>query len=151
MDEILFQPDFQKALRELQEFYERHRLQATPESLLRENSVWDPDYSSFLVDSFYLHLPDQFVKALVEPVRRVLTKWARVPAEEELRSTAVYGIRLYRNNSALRMHLDKAKTHVLSAMIPVARRGLRKPWSVEIRDHEGTAHLIDDISGSVVL
>ena len=47
----------------------------------------------------------------------ILQEWAGVP----LQMTSAYGIRVYQNGSTLAMHVDRASTHGISAIIHIAR------------------------------
>merc|ERR1712039_724414 len=75
--------------------------------------------------------------------------WARLP-RDSLTMTARYGPRLYRNGSLLHHHVDIWETHVLSAIVAVGHRGLRQPWPLEVLDHSGKMHYINDVPGDVV-
>jgi len=62
----------------------------------------------------------------------VFEEWAGVPLEP----TSVYGVRVYRNGSTLRDHLDVLETHVISGILHVASE-LDAPYPIQIEDGKG--------------
>ncbi len=63
--------------------------------------------------------PRVFKETLGESLRPILEEWSGV----ELELTEVYGIRRYREGAWLQLHVDRLKTHVVSAILQV-RKGL---------------------------
>jgi hypothetical protein len=49
-----------------------------------------------------------------------------------------YGFRLYRNNSQLRMHVDKSQTHVVSFILHIDSSEDSEPWPIVIEDFHGS-------------
>jgi prolyl 4-hydroxylase len=78
------------------------------------------------------HLPPDLKDKLSAELRDTLEGWYGGP----LILTSIYGIRKYNNGSVLRMHVDTASTHVVSAIINVDQ-SVRKDWPLVILDHEG--------------
>ena len=62
----------------------------------------------------------------------MFSEWAGV----ELEPTSVYGVRIYRNGSTLRDHLDVLETHVISGILHVAS-DLDSPYPIQIEDGFG--------------
>ncbi|MCR9138469.1 MAG: hypothetical protein NXI27_20880 [Alphaproteobacteria bacterium] len=76
------------------------------------------------------------------------------PAHEEwsgrtLRKAACYGIRVYQPGSYLYNHVDRSRTHAVSATICVDHR-LNSAWPLYIEDHDGVAHEISIEPGEMV-
>mmetsp|Transcript_14655 Transcript_14655/g.47154 ORF Transcript_14655/g.47154 Transcript_14655/m.47154 type:complete len:339 (+) Transcript_14655:74-1090(+) len=55
----------------------------------------------------------------------------------KLTGSAAYGLRVYRNNSVLGMHLDLSHSHVVSSILHV---GHDVNWPLVIEDFDGTTH-----------
>jgi len=64
--------------------------------------------------------------------------WARIP----LTPFRGYGLRIYRNTSALYMHLDKASTHVISGILHIDHSIDCQPWPLVIEDLEGITQTV---------
>ena len=75
-------------------------------------------------------------------------RWAGVALEP----VALYGVRRYRTNAVLRMHVDRPRTHVISSIIHIANDlapGQR--WPLRIFSHDGTLHEVDFAPGEMVI
>ena len=48
-----------------------------------------------------------------------------------------YGFRLYRNESALHMHVDRSHTHILSFILHIDSSEDSQPWPLTIEDLHG--------------
>jgi len=48
-----------------------------------------------------------------------------------------YGLRVYRNNSSLNMHVDKSETHIISSILHVDHDKDSEPWPLVIEDFNG--------------
>lgn len=62
--------------------------------------------------------------------------WAGIP----LVPYKAYGFRLYQNNSRLFMHIDKSRTHVVSAILHIGRSDDAEPWPIVIEDFHGNTN-----------
>jgi hypothetical protein len=62
----------------------------------------------------------------------LFSEWAGV----ELEPTSVYGVRVYRNGSTLRDHLDVLETHVISGILHIDS-DLDGPFPIQIEDGTG--------------
>mmetsp|Transcript_23033 Transcript_23033/g.54378 ORF Transcript_23033/g.54378 Transcript_23033/m.54378 type:complete len:363 (+) Transcript_23033:52-1140(+) len=85
--------------------------------------------------------------------RRVLEELQHFPevwADMELTPQQAYGFRLYRNNSQLHMHIDRAQTHVISFILHIDSSDDADPWPVLIEDFHGNTHEIVLTSGDIL-
>ena len=64
----------------------------------------------------------------------------------ELEGSVAYGIRAYRNDSNLLMHVDKSSTHVISGIFHVDRSEDAEPWPIVIEDLHGN---VNQVSNSI--
>ena len=55
----------------------------------------------------------------------------------DLKPSIAYGIRAYRNDSNLLMHIDKPTSHVISGIYHVGRSEDAEPWPIVIEDFHG--------------
>lgn len=86
-------------------------------------------------------------------VKSELERWTGIT---DLRLTALYGFSEYKTGAILKMHLDRFRTHALSAIINVHQDGT--PWPLIAYDHDRLRHDVylgeDDVllyeSGSVI-
>jgi len=84
---------------------------------------------------------------------------------DKLTLTSIYGVRKYTNESVLRMHVDTANTHVVSAIINVDQEvntpakqegglggdGDDEDWPLVILDHDGVEHRLVMRPGDLLL
>lgn len=68
----------------------------------------------------------------------------------ELRPSIAYGIRAYRNDSNLLMHVDKSSTHVISGIFHVDRSDDAEPWPIVIEDFQGNTNQVYLAPGDVL-
>lgn len=61
---------------------------------------------------------------------------------KELEGSIAYGIRAYRNDSNLLMHIDKSSTHVISGIYHVDRSDDAEPWPIVIEDFQGNTNQV---------
>ncbi|KAG7343140.1 hypothetical protein IV203_021085 [Nitzschia inconspicua] len=77
------------------------------------------------------------------------------PLEEwcgtDLSLTKVYGLRLFRNESSFRMHIDKKGSHSVGYVLHVASSEDTKPWPFFIEDFHGRTHEINLTPGDVIM
>jgi len=72
--------------------------------------------------------------------------WAGV----ELVPNNAYGLRVYRNNSHLNMHVDKTETHVISSILHVDHDEEGEPWPIVIEDFQGNTNEVILESGDML-
>ena len=62
--------------------------------------------------------------------------WAGVP----LVPNNAYGLRVYRNESSLNMHVDKTQTHIISSILHVSHDENMENWPLIIEDYQGNTN-----------
>jgi len=140
-----FKPSFKSDVDNMIQWYEDFRKTARPE----EHGIYDPSVSSYESDTWVARPPAALSAPIVKEIQRGLEKWAGVP-EDSLQFINFYGVRMYRNTSLLRRHVDIWETHVLSAIVNVGKRGLTSPWPLQLVTHDGSVHQVDDSPGDVI-
>lgn len=103
-------------------------------------------------DTWLTILPPRLQDRIYSLVRQRVHEWTGVP-EKDLFRTALFGIRMYHHNAVLHAHVDRVDTHVLSAILVVARGDPEDtiPWPLTILDHDGKAHELADEPGQLIL
>jgi len=84
-------------------------------------------------------------KAL-EELKPMHEEWAGV----ELVGEIAYGLRVYRNDSRLLMHVDKSKTHVISCILHIDHSEDSEPWPIVIEDFQGNTNEVVLESGDML-
>ncbi|MDG1265217.1 MAG: 2OG-Fe(II) oxygenase, partial [Ilumatobacter sp.] len=69
---------------------------------------------------------------------------------QELKPTAIYGLRVYRNGQTLLPHTDTLETHVISSIVHIAH-DTAEPWPLWITDLLGNEHEIVLEEGEMLL
>jgi hypothetical protein len=85
----------------------------------------------------FVRMPD-----LVEEAMLSLQKYFEAWVGFALRPTSAYGLRIYRNNSQLYMHVDKLATHVISGIFHIDHSDDAEPWPLLIEDFEGKTQVV---------
>jgi hypothetical protein len=62
-----------------------------------------------------------------------------------------YGLRVYRNESSLNMHIDRVESHVISAIMHVDHDANGEPWPLVIEDFQGNTVEVNLESGDLLL
>jgi hypothetical protein len=62
-----------------------------------------------------------------------------------------YGLRVYRNQSNLQMHIDESATHIISSIMHIGHDPDGEPWPLVIEDLHGNTHEVFLETGDVVL
>ena len=81
------------------------------------------------------------------PINQVLNELQTYPetwSGMELTPVIAYGFRLYRNNTSLRMHVDKSHTHIISFILHVDSSEDSEPWPITIEDLDGSKFMFRD-------
>lgn len=73
-------------------------------------------------------------------------EWAGVP----LKGATAYGLRAYRNNSNLLMHVDKPITHIISCILHIDHSEDSEPWPIFIEDFRGDTNEVVLESGDML-
>ena len=79
-----------------------------------------------------VHLPPHLKTKIFDTVRPILEEWSG----QALGPTSGYVIRVYKNDSFLRPHVDILQTPAVSAILQVAQ-DVDEPWGLQILDHSG--------------
>ena len=87
--------------------------------------------------SYVLPITPQIETQIKHELLEPLEQWSQTPLEW----TTIYGIREYRRDSYLKMHVDKYETHIISVIINVGQQ-VEQDWPLVIIDHYGRTHNI---------
>jgi len=109
-------------------------------------SAAGPCMNQVVAPTAMTHITPVLKDRLSDELRPILEGWFNGP----LQLTSIYGIRKYINGSVLRMHVDTANTHVVSAIINVDQ-AVERDWPLLILDHEGNEHNVTMKPGDMVL
>jgi len=85
-------------------------------------------------------------KKVLDTLKPMHEDWAGVELEGEI----AYGLRVYRNNSRLLMHVDKSKTHVISCILHIDSSEDSEPWPIVIEDFHGNTNEVVLKSGDML-
>jgi len=96
---------------------------------------WDPgnSYVNHWESSTHMvYLPIDLKNKIFDAAKPILEAWSG----QSLVATSCYGIRVYKNDSFLRSHVDVLQTHAISAILQVAQ-DVDEPWGLQIHNHAG--------------
>lgn len=97
-------------------------------------------------EPLFIDRPELNKRALTE-LQPILEAWSGV----ELVPAMAYGFRLYRNESSLWMHTDRAQTHVISCIYHIASSDDSEPWPIVIEDYSGNTQMAHLEPGDMLL
>jgi len=80
--------------------------------------------------STMVHLPSELKNQIQAIMKPHLEAWSGT----ELEPTSVYGVRVYNNRTALKMHRDRPHTHIISVIINVDQE-VNQPWPLVLEDN----------------
>lgn len=80
-------------------------------------------------------------------LKPILEAWSGVKLVEN----NAYGLRIYRNESNLHMHVDKSETHVISCILHIGHDADSDPWPIVIEDFQGKTNEVILESGDMLL
>lgn len=83
----------------------------------------------------FIDRPD-LTKRVLQELRGYVEAWSGI----ELTPHQAYGFRLYQNDSALFMHVDRSNTHVISFILHIDSSDDAEPWPIFIEDFHGRLH-----------
>lgn len=72
--------------------------------------------------------------------------WAGIP----LVGSNAYGLRVYRNDSHLNMHVDRSHTHIISCILHIDHDPESEPWPIVIEDFQGNTNEVVLESGDML-
>lgn len=85
-------------------------------------------------------------RAILNEMKPFFEWWAGI----DLLPSIAYGIRAYRNDSNLLMHIDKSTTHVISGIFHVGRSEDAEPWPIVIEDFHGNTNQVYLTPGDIL-
>jgi len=85
-------------------------------------------------------------KKVLRELKPMHEEWSGVP----LFGAMAYGLRAYRNNSVLFMHIDKMQTHIISCILHVDHSEDSEPWPLFIEDFQGNTNEVILESGDML-
>lgn len=94
---------------------------------------------------YFVNRPDLTARVLHD-LRHYAEAWSGV----ELTPYRAYGFRLYRNDSALWMHVDKMQTHIVSFILHIDSSDDAEPWPIFIEDFHGRTHEVILTPGDIL-
>ncbi|KAL7465427.1 hypothetical protein ACHAXS_005772 [Conticribra weissflogii] len=68
----------------------------------------------------------------------------------DLEGSIAYGIRAYRNDSNLLMHVDKSSTHIISGIFHIDHSEDSEPWPIIIEDFQGNTNQVYMEAGDIL-
>jgi hypothetical protein len=83
---------------------------------------------------------------VLEELKPMHEEWAGVDLVGEI----AYGLRVYRNNSRLLMHVDKPSTHIISCILHIDHSEDSEPWPIIIEDFQGNTNEVVLESGDML-
>lgn len=83
---------------------------------------------------------------VLEELKPLHEEWAGI----DLVGQIAYGLRVYRNNSRLLMHVDKSKTHIISSILHIDHSEDSEPWPIIIEDFQGNTNEVVLESGDML-
>ena len=94
---------------------------------------------------FFINQRDLNIKILNEllPLHEA---WSGV----KLTANNAYGLRVYRNESKLNMHIDKTDSHIISSILHVDHDADGEPWPIVIEDFQGNTNEVFLESGDML-
>merc|ERR1712190_385167 len=140
-----------KALFELlSDFWEKNKHRKEPEGWQHGNSYvnhWENKSYMASVENQRLEGGGQTLKSLIwEYSEHIIQGWTK---QENLRTTSLYGIRIYEEGAILATHVDRLPL-VSSAIINVDQ-DVDEPWPLEVIGHDGKAYNVTMEPGDMVL
>jgi hypothetical protein len=94
---------------------------------------------------FFLH-DDAMNEEIVKEMLPLHEAWSGV----KLVPNNAYGLRVYRNDTNLNMHLDQTDTHIISSILHVDHGENDEPWPIVIEDFHGNTNEVFLESGDML-
>eukprot|EP00927_Polykrikos_kofoidii_P044441 TRINITY_DN38404_c0_g1_i1.p1 TRINITY_DN38404_c0_g1~~TRINITY_DN38404_c0_g1_i1.p1 ORF type:complete len:487 (+),score=40.57 TRINITY_DN38404_c0_g1_i1:85-1545(+) len=137
-------------------FYVAERLRVSePE----QNDPFSPSVSSYVSDTWALHVAGQLAEDLDAAMRPMVAEWLGVDEGQLTRSASVLGIRMYHRGAVVGSHVDQGKTHPIGVLIHAGHltdadesAEPAVPWPFVVQDHDGVEHTLPaDSIGRAIL
>lgn len=136
--------DKQKLLDKVLAQVEQNRHHANPGGY----DMFNPYVSAWESNVWVFSLGNDLNNKLIAMIKDMLEEWTG----EKLQYSLYHGPRIYRKDSVLNMHVDVFQTHVISAIIHLSHRDVKKHWPLEVIDFDGNKqHVSTDRPGQIVL
>lgn len=100
-----------------------------------------PDKKPLMVSIGGMH------QQVIEELQPIHEAWSKT----KLIANNAYGLRVYRNQSNLQMHVDQSSTHIISSILHVGHDPDGEPWPLVIEDLHGNTHEVFLESGDMIL
>ena len=100
-----------------------------------------PDQKPLMIDNSHLNN-----RAMYE-LQSIHESWSKT----KLIANNAYGLRVYRNQSKLLMHIDQSSTHVISSILHVGHDPNGEPWPLVIEDLHGNVNEVYLETGDMLL
>ena len=88
---------------------------------------------------------------LMDRVQHVVHQYVEAWAGVQLADPVMYGLRLFRNDSALRMHIDKKGTNAIGFVLHVDSSDDAEPWPFVIEDFLGRTNQVYLTPGDMII
>jgi len=129
-------------------WYKMHK-KGGPRDMVRQHHVIRGGFTnSHTVTMSMLNIPHKLKLDLIQEMRRVLMWWT---GGRPLEETATFGIRIYHRNSMLINHVDRADTHLASAVLQIAQEGVDQGWPLEVLHPDNSCSEVYLQPGEMVL
>ena len=129
--------------KQLADFYETTTNSDKRDELLEGEFL---ENSSKEVPSELIDIPQNLREKIVTDLQPICEKWS----QKKLEFTALYGIREYASGTSLKVHTDRIKTHIISAILNIAQ-DVEEEWPLQITDHMERDHFINLAPGEILL
>lgn len=126
------------------EFFEKNKTSAEGEEDL-EDFIYKINSEKPQQGSELVSLSQALRDEIHDTLKPMLEEWSN----SELEPTYVYGIRIYRDQTVLKMHRDRVESHIISAIINVDQE-VREAWPLVIEDNYYRQHHVFLQPGEVV-
>lgn len=87
------------------------------------------------------------INTAMRELKPIHESWSGV----ELVANNAYGLRVYRNQSNLQMHVDESSTHIISSILHVGHDPEGEPWPLVIEDLHGNTNEVFLETGDMLL
>lgn len=95
----------------------------------------------------FVNLDDELKYRLLNELKPIHEAWTNTT----LLGNNAYGLRVYRNESNLNMHVDQKETHIISSILHVDHDPNGDPWPIVIEDFQGNLNEVHLESGDMLL
>jgi prolyl 4-hydroxylase len=97
------------------------------------------------VPSELIDIPENLRQVIISELLPRCQTWS----QSELEFSALYGIRVYKRGTSLKMHTDTDSTHIISVILNVAQQ-VDSEWGLEIDDHMERRHSVNLVPGELI-